>query len=110
MNDREQFANRGQHALAIRLIFGVRMLDQKPHVANQMAQAELHQHVLVEPHVFVIAAEVIAAEHAVKLQAQRRDQHLAAARRIDLEQREERRESTTSTSPGRFLCGPSRRR
>ena len=60
----------------------VRQVGQELHVADQVGQAELHQHVEVA-HVLAVGREVVAAEHAGKLPAQGVNQHLGAARRVD---------------------------
>ena len=70
------------------MIACVRVRGQELDVANEMSQAELHQHVAVA-HVLAIGAEVIAAEHAVEFRAQDFEQNVGTARRRNLEEREE---------------------
>lgn len=60
------------------------------HVADQVRQAELHLHVEASggAHVFAICREVVGPDHAGEGLAQRLDEHVRAARGIDLEERE----------------------
>ena len=90
MDNLEQLAQGGQDTVAIGTVLRVGVFDQELDVANQMRETELHQHMLVQAHVFAIGAEVVAADHTIEFRSQRVQQHFAAARRFDLEQREER--------------------
>src|SRR5208282_4667909 len=64
----------------------VRQRRDELHVADQVGQAELERHVELAQ-VTPIGREIVAAQHPVKLRAQNLDQHIGAARRVDLEQR-----------------------
>src|SRR5262249_33169886 len=56
----------------------------------QMGQAELHADIEVL-HVLAIGAEVVATQEAIELLAENVDEDIGTARRVDAEQREERR-------------------
>ena len=75
-----------EHSLAISPIPLVGERRQKLHVADQVGQTELERHVELAL-VTTIGREIVAPQNPVELLAQNRDQHIAAARRIDLEQR-----------------------
>jgi len=94
MNQAEHRPQLVEHPAAVGPVAGVGMLDQEFHVADQMSQAKLHEDVLIEPHVLAVGAEVVAAQNTVELRAQHIQQHVAATRRRDLEQREQRRPET----------------
>src|SRR5664280_2389065 len=59
MNDSEQFPQRRPHPLPVGLLLSTRQRHEKLHVADQVGQAELHQHIEL-PHVFAVGTEVIA--------------------------------------------------
>jgi len=86
VDHREQRPQRLAQPLAIGTIPCIRQGRQVLHIADQVRQAELEQHTelaLIAP----IGREVVAAQHTVELRAQDLDQHVAAAGRVDLEQR-----------------------
>jgi len=74
------------HPAAVRFLLLVRKRDEELHVADQVGHAELHQGAELA-HVFAIGTEVVAAQNAVEFLAKHLDEHLRAARLVDLEQR-----------------------
>ena len=79
-----------QEQRAVAAIVGIGMLHQEFHVADQMRQAELHEHMAVL-HVLAVGAKVVTADQTVELLAEHVEQNLRAARAIDGEHREEGR-------------------
>ena len=90
VNDAEQFPQMFQEQRAVAAIVGIGMLHQEFHVADQMRQAELHEHMAVL-HVLAVGAKVVTADQTVELLAEHVEQNLRATRGIDVENREERR-------------------
>ena len=96
VDDGEEIAKLAEDALSVGLVFGVRMLDEKADIAQQMSEAELDENVGVF-HEFAVGGEVIAADEAVEVIAEGFEQDVGAARRIDLKEGEER--STEAPGP-----------
>ena len=91
----EQPARGLQNSTAVRLIRGIGMLGQELQIADQVGQAELHQHSALA-HVLAVGTEVVASENAVEFSAQHLDQDLGAPRGCDLEHGKERGTETPS--------------
>lgn len=91
MNHMKHLPGRFQNALSVGAILFVGMIDQNFYIADEVGQAELHQHVVVQPHVFAVGTEIVAAQHAVEFLTKNFQQHIRAARSVDFEQRKQRR-------------------
>ena len=82
MEHLEQLLQCRPQCFAVAAVARVRQRRQKLHIPDQMGQTELHADVALL-HVAAIGREVIAAENAVKLLAQRVHQHLGVTVGID---------------------------
>ncbi len=99
MNHAKQLSQIDQQTLSMCLVPLVRMVSQELYVANEMSQAELQQHVLIQSHVLAIGAEIVTAQHAVEFLAQNLEQHVTATRGRNLVDREKIRPKTPGPHP-----------
>jgi len=78
VDDGEKSAQPVKNALAVGLVYGVRMFDEEADIAKKMSEAELDEDPRVF-HEFAVGGEVITADKAVEFVAEHFEEDIGAA-------------------------------